>query len=91
MSQNGAVVPVTRLGAAIGRLGVGCCFALWFALSSTPAWALDPPARPAPPGVIIEPPHPGRDPVTPAPLPPGDGAGDTPGCPANNRKLELLV
>jgi hypothetical protein len=96
MFQNGAFARSSVHLAAVSpaltyRLGGTWLLALSFIVVVGPALALDPPSKPTPPGVIIEPPRPGRDPVVPGPQPPGDGAGDVPGCPSNDRKLELLV
>ena len=60
-------------------------------LSAVAAGAVDEPRPASPPGVIIEPPRPPQDDQNETPPAPDSRAPSGPGCPANNRKLELIV
>ena len=73
----GALAVIVALSAASGAVSAG---------------EPKPPKR-VPPGVIIEPPKPRGDAevIRPDGTGPEDGPQQRPGCPANDRKLELIV
>jgi hypothetical protein len=95
MSQNSPLgvraqpKPLARAHSVRASLLVGV---LWLSVGAAhPADAADAKPKTTPPGVWVEPPRPRRDTDKNREPAPERREPTSPGCPANDRKLELLV